>query len=530
MNFNQSTIISSPPLDSSHDPQSITSALSGSVVRSSYGPLYLLLVAFVLFLAVDVAFHVRHWSQRPPTSSSVVTPLPKALVEIPERLLITFREFLASAKHAKYIEPEHHLIANDLLDKDNAELKRKNAHLTSTLASMDKDRKDNAFTRFRERLLLTNEVWQHEKEIKVLRAALESTKKAMRENAFAAFCDRLLLTNRVWKQEREIKGLQDGGERMKRARIAGIQGIARRMVLDVRKENLIEELVKDLIEEVEVSKREVTMLHSAHKREVEEINSEWIMDYRKLARELEKLKLGQQARLVEQEVANELEQSLLDSLRSSKRKAEDLEDRLWEYKKLLFSTSFSDMPLASVCGSCAASDVGKDIFEDDLDRSSSDISMSSTCVADESWPGVSAKSAGLGGLSMMERVCTADPGTRSFTTHLPPHALIEGSFPSKPQSLASLATPNGLPKVFRFNPVLLDRADKSSALVMNMNAARVCTTSGQPLPGCRRTKSVPRRLPLWSSHASNYRASVSSTDSSFASRSAKRVKFDSRQV
>ncbi|EDR03520.1 uncharacterized protein LACBIDRAFT_307301 [Laccaria bicolor S238N-H82] len=95
------------------------------------------------------------------------------------------------------------------------------------------------------------------------------------------------------------------------------------MVLDVRKERLLEEFVKDLIRELEESKRVVGEMKEAHELEILEVTGEWSREYRKLAREVERLKLAREASLVEQDLSNELEGRLCEEVASSKRKLDD---------------------------------------------------------------------------------------------------------------------------------------------------------------------------------------------------------------
>ncbi|KAF9005133.1 hypothetical protein BDQ17DRAFT_1240546 [Cyathus striatus] len=100
------------------------------------------------------------------------------------------------------------------------------------------------------------------------------------------------------------------------------------MVLDVRKERLIEEFVQDLLVDLEESKRSITTLRKQHEREILEITGEWTRDYRKLVREVQQLRLALQARLVEQEISNDMEQSLHDRLNTLQRRADSMQAQL----------------------------------------------------------------------------------------------------------------------------------------------------------------------------------------------------------
>ncbi|KAF8966135.1 hypothetical protein BDZ97DRAFT_1639798, partial [Flammula alnicola] len=127
------------------------------------------------------------------------------------------------------------------------------------------------FRAFCERLLLQNKIWAQQREIKSLRKNLESMKDANSSNAFQAFCDRLVLSNNIWKQQKEIDLLMTEAEQLKRSRVMAVTRAAKQMVLDVRKERLTEEFVKDLIVEAEECKQAVISLRSEHEREVQEL-------------------------------------------------------------------------------------------------------------------------------------------------------------------------------------------------------------------------------------------------------------------
>ncbi|KAG6889469.1 hypothetical protein C0995_000996 [Termitomyces sp. Mi166 len=184
------------------------------------------------------------------------------------------------------------------------------------------------FTAFCERLLLTNKIWKQERELKDLHAASQAKSRAQRSTAFTTFCEQLLLWNRIWKLEREAVELVREKERVQRERTAAVTRAAKRMVQDVQKERMVEEFVKDLIEEVETTKAEIGSTKKKHEREVEEIQGEWVKDYRRVRGELEQLKLAQSARLVEQELSNSMEESLFESLQEGKRRVEQLEKSL----------------------------------------------------------------------------------------------------------------------------------------------------------------------------------------------------------
>jgi hypothetical protein len=169
-----------------------------------------------------------------------------------------------------------------------------------------------SFTAFCNRLLLQNKIWKQQQEIKVLRRSLDSMSMANCSNAFKAFCDRLILSNNVWKLEKEVNQLIAETEMIKRSRVAAVTRAAKQMVLDVRKERLIEEFVKELMVDLEKSRETIKSLRAAHEREIEEMVGEWRKDYRRLSDEVDRLKLAQKARLVEQELSNMMESELIE--------------------------------------------------------------------------------------------------------------------------------------------------------------------------------------------------------------------------
>ena len=171
-----------------------------------------------------------------------------------------------------------------------------------------------SFSAFCDRLLLQNKIWKQQREIKGLRRSLDSISMANCSNAFKAFCDRLILSNNAWKLEKEVRELTAESGKIKRSRMAAVTRAAKQMVLDVRKERLIEEFVKELIADLEESRRTIKSLHEAHEREIEEMVEEWRKDYRRLSNEVERLQLAQEARLIEQELSNTMENELTERL------------------------------------------------------------------------------------------------------------------------------------------------------------------------------------------------------------------------
>ncbi len=166
------------------------------------------------------------------------------------------------------------------------------------------------FENFCQRLLLQNRIWKQQKRIKTLQRKLEAEKTANGSSAFRAFCDRLLLSNKMWKLQGEVKRLVEEGEQLKRSRVAAVTRAAKQMVLDVRKERLTEEFVKDLLVELDEYKRSVVSLRAVHEKEMAEMAEEWKMDYRRMSREIEHLQLAVDARTLEQELSNQVEDDL----------------------------------------------------------------------------------------------------------------------------------------------------------------------------------------------------------------------------
>ena len=169
-----------------------------------------------------------------------------------------------------------------------------------------------SFTAFCDRLLLQNKIWKQQREIKLLRRSLDSISMANCSNAFKAFCDRLILSNNVWKLEKEVSQLTAETQMIKRSRVAAVTRAAKQMALDVRKERLVEEFVKELMVDLEKSRETIKSLRAAHEREIEEMAGEWRKDYWRLSDEVDRLKLAQKARFVEQELSNTMESELIE--------------------------------------------------------------------------------------------------------------------------------------------------------------------------------------------------------------------------
>jgi hypothetical protein len=182
-----------------------------------------------------------------------------------------------------------------------------------------------AFVAFCDRLLYMNRVWKEKQQVRALKASIRALEKERTLSAFQSFCDRLLVSNEIWQLERRIRDLVAEGERDRRARVAAIAHAAKQMAVDVRKEAMIEEFVVELVQELEESRRAVVEMKDVHEKEVREIHGDWLKEYRRLVGENERLRLDHHSRVVEQEVANELEQSLADALGWSRRRIRELE-------------------------------------------------------------------------------------------------------------------------------------------------------------------------------------------------------------
>jgi hypothetical protein len=145
----------------------------------------------------------------------------------------------------------------------------------------------------------------------------------------------------------------------------------------------VEEFVKDLIEEVEESKRDMKSLRETHEREIEEMNGEWLKDYRAVTRELDALKLAQETRLLQQEITNEEEDSVYKNLLAGKRRVEELEMKIAEYEEQGYASSESsdDTVVASTSKRYDTASEHNDMSTDiELDLIS-ETSSSRTCVS-----------------------------------------------------------------------------------------------------------------------------------------------------
>ncbi|EEB86832.1 hypothetical protein MPER_16065, partial [Moniliophthora perniciosa FA553] len=185
---------------------------------------------------------------------------------------------LAAASHAKYIQLERHFLSKEEhYERRCRELEEANQSLCSHIQAKKQEQHQidlRPFALFAERLLMMNRVWQQEKNIGSLRTSLVVRKKALNENAFEGFRDRLLLSNVIWRQQFELGKIKMENQRLRQNMIRGITKAAKQMVLDTRREGLIEEFVKDLIDELDAGKKALAVLKDQHEQDVMEINGD----------------------------------------------------------------------------------------------------------------------------------------------------------------------------------------------------------------------------------------------------------------
>ncbi|KAJ8522843.1 hypothetical protein ONZ45_g674 [Pleurotus djamor] len=318
----------------------------------------------------------------------------------------------------------------------------------------NRDQSPHAFTSLCDRLLLTHKIRDQEKEVKVLHHSLEEKKQAITRITFAAFTERLLLHNRIWQQERQILELHAACEKLKKTQESLITRSAEKMMVDVRKEGLLEDFVKDLVAEVEASKKELVTLREAHERDIQEINGEWLKDYQSLVKEVDCLKLGQQARLIEQELASETEDSLIESLGMMKRKTEILEEKVQTYE--MWSGLSSDAssiystPPHSFSSSLSLSTTDPSSrrlsYELDDDDTLADFSISSTSLSKPD-------------AQMFDFLRTHRHSPKSFSGVVFPSDMSEKSLLSN--STSSVPISSRIPGAFHRNQVFFAPSSKS---------------------------------------------------------------------
>ena len=170
------------------------------------------------------------------------------------------------------------------------------------------------FALFCERLVAEDKLRKQRQAIKSLRHSLNDARASNSSTAFQAFCDRLLLSNQIWKLQKEVDALTAETDKVQRARVVAVTRAAKQMVHDVRKERMIEEYVKELLEELGDCKRTIAEMKERHETEIQEMAGEFRKSYRQAATQIERLTLARDARLIEQEMSNEWEGELVGRL------------------------------------------------------------------------------------------------------------------------------------------------------------------------------------------------------------------------
>lgn len=387
-----------------------------------------------------------------------------------------------------------------------------------------------AFTSLCDRLVLTNTVWEQEKELKVLRSANRTKEQAHARSTFAAFTDRLLLQNRIWQQEREISELRASCERLKKAQESMITRTAEKMMVDVRKEGLVEDFVVDLIAELEASRKEALSLRESYEREITEINGEWMKDYQRLVREMDGLKLGQEARHIEQELSSEVETSLADDLKVTRRKAEILEEKVQAYEMVEAASSDASIYPAGPCACSSHSLCFTDInaitparkmsAEFDDDDTLADFSIASTSTLtkyDMSDASLNLQASPIG-INFLRKRCAHGHGS-----HLCPPKGRYRYDESSLNAVSNSIPPSRLPGTCHHNQVFF-----APPSITNTTSS---TGSRREVQGAGRSKRptlMPLKLSMWSHRRKDHRSPTSASARkalSPASRSRKRMKL-----
>ncbi|KAL0566821.1 hypothetical protein V5O48_015185 [Marasmius crinis-equi] len=225
----------------------------------------------------------------------------------------------AAASHAKYIQLERHFLSNEeQYEQRCRRLEEENKKLMVKRRQHEVDITIQPLALFMERFLLMNKLWRQEREIARLQTSLADRDRNISGAAFDGFKDRLLLWNTIWRKQGEMRLVLEENARMKQNMVRSITKAAKKMVLDTRREGMIEEMMDELVTEIEDGKKEMKALKARHELEVQEINGDWFHDYRKLLTEIEALRLGKRARDIEQEITNDMEQRLVQAILASK--------------------------------------------------------------------------------------------------------------------------------------------------------------------------------------------------------------------
>ena len=364
----------------------ITDQISNLVADASSSPLCYILPPCLVLLAIDVVTRLSH---RPTPAAVLVEQehdlsMEEVTHQLGHRAQRVLRDFsrlesilseglVRSGQLCRTLEKRRNFAHHrHRLEVENARVRqayvsgparRKSAKSASTCYSRAEG-VSKPFENFCQRLLLQNRIWKQEKEIKALKGNSDIRDVS---SAFKAFCDRLLLSNQVWGLQREIKRLTEEGEQLKRSRVAAVTRAAKQMVQDVRKERLTEEFVKELLAEVDEYKRTIGSLRAEHE-EMAEVAEGWKKDYQRMSKEIELLQLAQEARLVEQDISNQIEGDLLERLALQE---QNFPSMLMEDDDLETLSGCSDLDGASslststVVGSPEGSPNGKLSFSED---------------------------------------------------------------------------------------------------------------------------------------------------------------------
>ncbi|KAK7047755.1 hypothetical protein VNI00_006083 [Paramarasmius palmivorus] len=288
---------------------------------------FLAILVLVLILLICILF-LRH--QHLIQTQTLTQRLRQEKAALEDKLTTTQRQYtslqtIAAASHAKYIQLERHFLAKE----DSYERKCRELEDALALAHNKKHSHHHdlrPFMLFAERLLTMNRVWQQAKSLDTLRTSLSERKKAIHANAFEGFRDRLILSNMVWRQQAQLSHLsqleaantQLGAEntRLRQNLVRGITKAAKQMVLDTRREGLIEEFVVGLLGDLDSARREMKEVKERYEEEIVQVNGDWWRDYRRLMRQVEEMKLAIRARDVEREIGDELEERLVRRVRT----------------------------------------------------------------------------------------------------------------------------------------------------------------------------------------------------------------------
>ncbi|KAG6852895.1 hypothetical protein C0991_008345 [Blastosporella zonata] len=417
-----------------------------SISIGSIPSLPIIITASVVFFAVDATIALLRRHKREPVAIAIKEQEPRSPVA--HRSLTRFVDKSRSIlTDVQALEKQLTISKSRRPRRQTFRRRRHDRYLSTQPSQAHRPEPSCEFSAFCERLLLTNKIWNQEKELKSLRAASAEKTRAGKEAAFNTFCDQLLLWNRIWKLEKEVAEVVREKERIQRERVAAVTRAAKRMVHDVQKERMVEEFVKGLLEEMGTAKAEVGSLQAQHEREMEEIHEDWMKDYRRVTQELAQLKLAQSAKMVEQEVSNSMEESLFESLKEGKRRVECLEESL---KAVGYASSEATL--------------NDDASEADFELLS-ELSTSSTCVS-------SSGSIRRSSLTAFDPVigrkrCISQGGTPPATASQRPQHSHSVSVPTTDEGVSATR--------------------KNMALAV---ATRTCHHSGRPLAVRNRTTSV----------------------------------------